>query len=154
MSLSSVTFSGTLKKDPEKRFTPSNIPVCNITLEITYISRNSQNQENTIASQTVRVNAWRDLAEYCEKNLKAGDKVLVLGKAQINAYTTQDGKKKRDLELDATNIVLINNLLSIELPESPKNTIKNNTETFKKSEDVEQISSIEDAFTSTEEVPF
>ena len=42
MSLNSITVSGTLKEAPEKRFTPSNIPVTNILLEVSYIPRGTQ----------------------------------------------------------------------------------------------------------------
>ncbi len=149
MSLSSITVSGTLKKDPEKRFTPTNIPVANLTLEVSFMPRGSQQSEGT-STQIVRVNAWRDLAEFSEKSLKAGDKVLVIGRAQINAYTTQDGKKKRELEIDATSVISLKDVMSIEVPQGTKG----DSETFKKTDDIEQISSMEEAFTSNEEIPF
>lgn len=153
MSLSSIVISGTLKKDPEKRFTPTNIPVANIIIEISYIPRASQQVEG-LSSQTVRVNAWRDLAESCEKNLKAGDKVLVIGRAQINAYTTNDGKKKRELEIDANTITLLNDVLSIVVPKSSEKNEKTE-DTFKKSsQDLEQVSSLEESFSGSEEIPF
>lgn len=131
MSLSSITFSGTLKKDPEKRFTPTNIPVTNLILEVCYIPRGSQQIQDNIATQVVRVNAWRDLANECEQNLKAGDKVLVIGKAQINAYTNNEGKKKREIEIDANSVVLLNEVLSVRplpVPVSDVNEIISNTE--------------------------
>jgi single-strand DNA-binding protein len=157
MSLSSVVFSGTIKKDPEKRFTPSNIPVANIILEICYLPKGSKGEEVALASQTVKVNAWRDLAEYCEKSLKAGDKITVLGRAQINAYTTQDGKKRRELEIDAINIVLLNDLMSIQPPinsNKKEEETERNTESFKKTDGAEQSSGFDEVFTSNEEIPF
>ena len=151
MSLSSIVISGTLKKDPEKRFTPTNIPVANLTIDVSYIPRGSQQAEG-LSSQTVRVNAWRDLAENCEKNLKAGDKILVIGRAQINAYTTNDGKKKRELEIDANSITLLSDVISIPMPK----TTEIKEDTFKKlpSQDMEQVSSLEEAFSGSEEIPF
>lgn len=151
MSLSSIVISGTLKKDPEKRFTPTNIPVANLTIDVSYIPRSSQQTEG-LSSQTVRVNAWRDLAENCEKNLKVGDKVLVIGRAQINAYTTNDGKKKRELEIDANYITLLSDVISIPMPK----TTDTKEDTFKKlpSQDMEQVSSLEEAFSGSEEIPF
>lgn len=153
MSLSSIVISGTVKKNPEKRFTPTNIPVANIIIEISYVPRGSQQTEG-LSSQTVRVNAWRDLAEHCEKNLKTGDKVLVIGRAQINAYTTNDGKKKRELEIDANAITLLNDVISIVMPKTTEKTEKEE-DTFKKtSQDLDQVSTLEEAFSSSEEIPF
>lgn len=159
MSLSSITVSGKLKKDPEKRFTPSNIPVTNLTLEISYLPRSSELTPGGISSQIVRVNAWRDLAEECERKLKAGDKILVIGKVQINAYVSQDGKKKREIEIDANSVTKISDVLSIQLPEKKNESEKtakvvNNVKTEKENTDVEQISNFEEVINTTEEIPF
>ena len=160
MSLSSITVSGTIKKDPEKRFTPTNIPVTNLMLEICYVSRGSASQPSrTLSSQVVRVNAWRDLAEECERKLKAGDKVLVIGKSQINAYTTNEGKKKREIEIDASSVTLLNDVLSIQAPPSTEQPEKSQSSLKKstKSEPVESFKStpaFEEVVSSTEEIPF
>ena len=152
MSLSSFTASGTLKEDPEKRFTPSNIAVTNLKLEICYVPRGTGVQPGTISSQTVRVNAWRDLAEYCEQKLKAGDKVIVTGKAMINNFTTNDGKKKRTLEIDATSVTLMKDVMSLQPPQ--KKDSEQEKETFKQiGSNMEQTSNL-DEITNTAEIPF
>lgn len=143
MSLSNITVSGTVKKAPDKRFTPSNIPVANFLLEICFIPRGSQATQESISSQMVRVNAWRDLAERIENELKAGDKVLINGRAQMNVYTNNEGKKKRELEIDATSITLLNNVLSLVPPVKKE-----------EQETVKQISNVDELVASTEEIPF
>ena len=148
MSLSSFTFSGTLIKDPEKRFTPTSIPVANLMVEVCYVPRGGQEAPS---SQVIRVNAWRDLAEECERTLKTGDKVIISGRAQMNAYTNNDGKKKREIEVDATSVTLINNILSLQLPQKE---IKEKS-TFKKSEQqFESGSGFGEMVANTEEIPF
>lgn len=148
MSLSTITVSGTLKENPEKRFTPSNIAVANLKLEICYIQRGS----GGLSSQTVRVNAWRDMADYCEQKLKAGDKVIVTGRAMINAFTTNDGKKKRVLEIDAISVTPIKDVLELQPPQ--KKESEQEHETFRQtSSSTEQISGF-DEITNTEEIPF
>lgn len=155
MSLSSITISGTLRKDPEKRFTPTNIPVTNLMLEVTFFPRNSQSmQDKGLSVQIVRVNAWRDLAEECEKKLKTQDKILVSGRAQINAYTTNEGKKKREIEIDATSITLLQDVLSIEPPVSQEQVEKVQISQKKFSQDTEPIKNFEEVVTNTEEIPF
>ena len=151
MSLSSFTFSGTLKKKPEKRFTPTNIPVTNLMVEICYIPRGSQMQQEGLPGQVIRVNAWRDLAEECEQKLNAGDKILIIGRVQINAYTNSEGKKRREIEVDANSINLVNNVLEVKAQVS--NTAPN-TQTKKTSKEVEQVSDLNEVVNSTEEIPF
>jgi len=151
VSLSSFTFSGTLIKDPEKRFTPTSIPVTNLTVAVCYIPRGGQ--EN-LASQIIRINAWRDLAEECERKLKTGDKVVISGRIQINSYTTNEGKKKKEIEVDANSVITINNLLSLQPP--PQEEIETKEKpVFKKSERItESTSNLEEMVANTEEIPF
>ena len=152
MSLASITVSGTLKENPEKKLTPTNVTVANLKLEICFVPRGSGVQPGVLSSQIVRVNAWRDLAEYCEQKLKAGDKVIVTGRAMINNFTTNDGKKKRTLEIDATSVVPIKNILELQLPKKDSN--EQEKETFKQTgSNVEQASTF-DEITNTEEIPF
>lgn len=147
MSLSTITLSGTLKKDPEKRFTPTSIPVTNLLLEVVYIPRlrDAAKKDANLSTQLVRVNAWRDLADECERKLKAGDKVLIIGKAQVNAYTTNEGKKKREIEVDASSVVHLDDIMSLQLPQSQSENedLKNH-----------QTSILEEATISTGEIPF
>lgn len=154
MSLSSITISGTLRKDPEKRFTPTNIPVTNLVLEVTFIPRSSPAQERTLSSQIIRVNAWRDLADECERRLKAGDKVLITGRAQINAYTTNEGKKKREVEIDANSVILLQDVITLEAPPALELAEKPQPSYRKPAKDVEPIQNFEEVVSSTEEIPF
>ena len=147
MSLANFAFSGTIKKNPEKRFTPTNIAVANLTVEVSYMQR-GQN----LSAQQIRVNAWRDLAEFCEQKLKAGDKVLITGRAMINAYTTNDGKKKRALEVDANSIVLLKDVLSIQPTPGSEAELENITSA--KNQMPEQASNFDEIISNTEEIPF
>ena len=158
MSLSSFTFSGIVKKAPEKRFTPTNIAVANFLVEVCFALRASQSGSGNISSQTIRVTAWRDLAEECEKSLKEGDRVLIIGRAQINAYTTTEGKKKREVEVDATSVTKIENILSVKAPpkqedttERPKAKKEIQAEEI---QNIEEITSLDEAVASAEEIPF
>ena len=151
MSLSSFTFSGTLKKKPEKRFTPTNIPVTNLMVEVCYVPRGSQMQQEGLPGQVIRVNAWRDLAEECEQKLNAGDKILVTGRAQINAYTNSEGKKRREIEVDANSINLLNNVLEVKAQVTVQQT---SPQTKKPAQETGQVSDFNEVINSSEEIPF
>lgn len=161
MSLSNITISGTLKEDPKKRFTPTNVAVTNLLLEVAFMGRGQRPGETQLVRQLVRVNAWRDLADYSESRFKSGDKLLVTGRALINSYTTPEGKRKRELEIDASSIVLLQDLIQVELPEkvqeksTEKPSIKKK-ESFSTTNEfeLEPISDLSEAISSQEEIPF
>lgn len=149
MSLSRITISGEVQSKPEKRMTPSNVPVTNVRILVSYIGRGmGQDGERQLSSQSIKINAWRDLADVAE-GLSPGDKIIVSGRAQINSYTNQEGIKKREIEVDATSLTKVENLLNIE------------TSTHKKSKDSELdfensglTSDLNTELNNVEEIPF
>lgn len=101
MSLSKIVVSGKVIKAPEKRFTPNNnTAVTEFFIAVESIQRADQPVEST----PVKIIAWRDLAERCASDLKKGDAVVVEGRLQINNFTTAEGQKRRDIEIDANNV--------------------------------------------------
>jgi single stranded DNA-binding protein len=98
MSLSKIVVSGKVIRAPEKRFTPStNMAVTEFAIAVESVPRADGASEST----AVKVVTWRDLAERCAQEIKKGDTVIVDGRMQINNYSTQDGQKRRDVEIDA-----------------------------------------------------
>ena len=61
-------------------------------------------QDGSVDTNFVKVITWRDLAERCAQEIKKGDVVAVDGRLQINNYTNAEGQKKRDVEIDASNV--------------------------------------------------
>lgn len=152
MSLSKINISGTLAAKPEKRVTTNNVPVTTLKLLVTYIPRGiSTNGENKAATKLIRVTAWRDLAERCCDFLNEGDKVLVNGRLQINAFTTEDGKKIKDAEIEASSVVKLSDILSIQ-----NEHISDESESAErlKGPNSEDISDINEITGSVEEIPF
>lgn len=151
MSLSNITVSGRLKEDPVKRFTPSNIPVANLLLEIAYVGRGYKGE---LSCQAIRVNAWRDLANECEQNLKAGDKIIVSGRVQINSYTTNEGKKKKEVEIDANSVVRVKDILELKTPITA--SVPSEKESFATvpSGSKEEINDFNETVSNQEEIPF
>lgn len=101
MSLSKIVISGRVVKAPEKRFTPNNnVAVTEFTLGVDSPNR----QDGGVDTNFVKVITWRDLAERCSQEIKKGDLVAVDGRLQINNYTTAEGAKRRDVEVDAVAV--------------------------------------------------
>ncbi len=106
MSLSKIVVSGRVIRAPEKRFTPStNIAVTEFSIAVESPPRDGQTE-----TTPVKVITWRDLAERCSTEIRKGDLVAVDGRLQINNYQSQDGQKRREVEVDAVNVENLSNL--------------------------------------------
>lgn len=101
MTLSKVVLTGRVIRPPEKRFTPNtNTAVAEFSIALESPPR----QDGTVESHPVKVIAWRDLAERISQDVKKGDLVAVDGRLQINSYTNSEGQRRRDVEVDASNV--------------------------------------------------
>ena len=143
MSLSKIVVSGKVIKSPEKRFTPNtNVAVTEFAIAVQSPPRQGQKQEPT----PVKVITWRDLAERCAQEIQKGDVVSVDGRIQINNYTTSEGQKRKDVEIDAVNVQNLASLVSEDGQQAPKATAA--VASGKQSEDIDSL------FASEDEIPF
>ena len=99
MSISKAVLTGKVVRDPEKRFTSSNIAV-------TTFSINVETQKSD-GPNLVRVITWRNLADTTAETVKKGQKVIVDGRLQTNNYKDSSGIEKKGLELDANSVEII-----------------------------------------------
>lgn len=100
-SMSKIVVSGRVVRAPEKRFTPNtNVAVTEFAIAIESPPR----PDGTVETQQVRIIAWRDLAERCANEIHKGDLVAVDGRLQVNNFTSSDGQKRRDAEIDAQSV--------------------------------------------------
>lgn len=100
-SMSKIVVSGRVVRAPEKRFTPNtNVAVTEFAIAVESPPR----PDGTVESQSVRIITWRDLAERCANEIRKGDLVAVDGRLQVNNFTSSDGQKRRDAEIDAINV--------------------------------------------------
>lgn len=84
---------GNLTKDPELKYTPSGVAVCNfgIACNETYKDKDGVKQEKV---EFINIVVWRQLAEVCAKYLQKGKQVYVEGKIQNRSYDDRDGNKR------------------------------------------------------------
>jgi single-strand DNA-binding protein len=92
---------GNLTADPEVRTTPSGVLCAMFTLAI---NRRYKDANGNKAADFIRIVAWRQLAELCDKYLKKGRKVAVVGQIQSRSYDGQDGSKRYVTEIIADEI--------------------------------------------------
>lgn len=156
MSLSKIVVSGRVVRAPEKRFTPNN----NVAVtEFSIAVESAPRPDGSVESNTVKVISWRDLAERTALEVRKGDLVAVDGRLQINNYTSSDGQRKRDAEIEAIaveNLSLALNSSSSAGQEAQakplaKAALRGGAKKGGTTTDVEELDSI---FASEDEIPF
>jgi single-strand DNA-binding protein len=86
-----VVLVGRLTKDPELRFTASNIAVVTFTLAV---NRNFTAQDGKNEADFIQCVAWRKTAENVGKYVRKGSLVGVDGRIQTRNYEAQDGSRR------------------------------------------------------------
>ncbi len=109
--LNRVILIGRLANDPELKYTPSGIAVTQFRLAVNRpISNEAKQGGQEAQADFISIVAWRQSAEFAANYLGKGRLVAIEGRLQVREYVTQDGQKRRDVE------VVSDNLKSLERP--------------------------------------
>ena len=105
-SVNKVILIGNLGADPELKYTPSNRPVCNLSVATNEVfkDKTGQRQERV---EWHRVTVWGDQAENCSKYLAKGRTVYVEGRLQTRSWDDKDGKKRYSTDIVADRVVFL-----------------------------------------------
>ena len=100
--LNHIVLMGRLTRDPELRYTGSNIPVASFSVAVDRDFGRGENGEK----QTDFINcvAWRQTGEFVSKYFTKGSMIVVSGRLQIRDYTDRDGNKRTAAEVVADNV--------------------------------------------------
>ena len=133
MSIAKAVISGTVYRNPEKRFTGNNIPVTSFTLNI-------DEKEQSL----IRVIARGNNAETLEQAVSKGDKIVIEGRLQVSTVQGDDGNEKKVMEIDMSSFEVLSS------SQSPS------TSSTKSTDDVVNFSEVEmdDVLIGEEEIPF
>ena len=99
--MNKVFLIGRLTRDPELRYTGSNIPVATFSLAV---NRNFSNQNGEREADFFNIVVWRKQAENCKNYLTQGSQVCVEGRIQTRSYDDKDGSKRYVTEVIADNV--------------------------------------------------
>ena len=98
--MNKVVLIGRLTRDPELRYTSSNIPSATFSLAV---NRPFQSQNGTREADFINIVMWRKTAETAKKYLTKGSLIAVDGRIQTRNYDGTDGKKVYVTEVVADN---------------------------------------------------
>lgn len=99
--MNKVFLIGRLTRDPELRYTGSNIPVASFSLAV---NRNFTNQSGEREADFINIVVWRKQAENVKNYLSQGSQVAIDGRIQTRSYDGEDGKKRYVTEVVADNV--------------------------------------------------
>ena len=100
--LNHIVLMGRLTRDPELRYTNSNIPVASFSVAVDRDFGRGENGER----QTDFINcvAWRQTGEFVSKYFQKGSMIVVSGRLQMRDYTDREGNKRTAAEVVADNV--------------------------------------------------
>lgn len=101
MALNNVILIGRLTKDPELRYTPTGVAVCQFTLAV---DRDFMNANGEREADFLPIVVWRQTAEACANYLKKGQQAAVKGRIQTRSYENNEGRKVYVTEIMAESV--------------------------------------------------
>jgi single-strand DNA-binding protein len=92
---------GNVGRDPEMRYTPQGVAVCDFTVAVNKVTGKAENRKEE--TTWFKVTTWRERAEIASQYVKKGMLILVEGEVKTSAYTNKEGKPMATLELTASD---------------------------------------------------
>ncbi len=99
--MNKVVLIGRLTRDPELRYTGSNLPVATFSIAV---NRPFSNQNGERDADFINIVVWRKQAENVKNYLTQGSQVAVEGRLQTRTYDDQNGQKRYITEVIADNV--------------------------------------------------
>ena len=100
--LNHIVLMGRLTRDPELRYTSSNVPVASFRIAVDRDFGRGENGEKQ--TDFIDVVAWRQTGEVVSKYFAKGSMAVVSGRLQIRDWTDREGGKRRSAEVVVDNI--------------------------------------------------
>ena len=106
MSVNKVIILGRLGGDPELKYTPGGMAVCNFTVATSesWADKAGQKQERT---EWHRVVVWGKLGELCNQYLAKGRQAFIEGSLQTRSWDDKNGGKRYTTEIVAKTVQFI-----------------------------------------------
>jgi single-strand DNA-binding protein len=108
MSFNKIILVGNLGRDPELRYTPDSVAVCDFSMATNERKKDKQGEYHDVPTW-FRVTLWRKQAENASKYLKKGSQVYIEGRLSQEEWQDRDGDTKYTLAVSATEMHFIGN---------------------------------------------
>ncbi|HIQ86289.1 MAG TPA: single-stranded DNA-binding protein [Candidatus Scatomorpha gallistercoris] len=98
--LNHIVLMGRLTRDPELRYTQSQIPVASMRIAVDRDFGRGEDRQTDF----IDIVAWRQTAEFVSKYFHKGSMMVVSGRLQMRDWTDKDGNKRTSAEVVADNV--------------------------------------------------
>jgi single-strand DNA-binding protein len=100
-----ITLVGNVGNDPEIRFTPAGVAVCNFNIANT---ERKQVNDAWVDGRTnwFKVSVWRSAGEAAAETIRKGDRVMVVGRLSFSQYE-KDGEMRVVPEITAESVAVV-----------------------------------------------
>ena len=95
--MNKVILIGRLTRDPELRYTESNMPICRFGIAV---NRTFSNQNGEREADFINISVFGKQAENVKNYLAKGSQVAVEGRIQVRNYDDQNGQKRSQVAID------------------------------------------------------
>lgn len=102
--MNNVILIGRLTRDPELRYTVSNVAVSNLTVAV---NRNYTNEEGEKETDYINVTVFKKQAENCKNYLSKGSQVAIKGEIRTDKYQDKDRNTKINFYVLANQITFL-----------------------------------------------
>ena len=89
-----VILMGNLTRDPELRYTPDGMAICNFGIAVNDSFRRGSEGDGKDDTMFIDVATFRKQAENCGQYLKKGRRVLIEGRLRLERWQAQDGANR------------------------------------------------------------
>ena len=100
--LNHIEVMGRLVRDPELRYTQSNVPVTSFTIAVDRDFGKSESGEKQ--TDFIDCVAWRSTAEFVSKYFTKGRMAVITGRLQLRDWVDKNENKRRSAEVVVENI--------------------------------------------------
>ena len=98
--LNHIVLMGRLTRDPELRYTQSQIPVASFRIAVDRDFGRGEDRQTDF----IDVVAWRSTGEFVNKYFHKGSMIVVSGRLQMRDWQDKDGNKRTSAEVVADNV--------------------------------------------------
>ena len=105
-SFNKVILMGNLTRDPELRYTPSNVAICKFSIAVNrqYTTASGEKREEV---DFIECEMWGRRGEVINQYLRKGNPIFVEGRLRLDRWEDQQGNKKSRLLVTAENFEFI-----------------------------------------------
>jgi single-strand DNA-binding protein len=144
--MNKVMLTGRLTRDPELRYTTSNVPVC----EFTIATNRPVTRDGERVADFITCVAWRGLAENLSKYQSKGNLVGVVGSMRTDTFDKADGTKGYKTYVLADEVEFLESKkTAVDVEETPVEAQKNDIDIYKEFGEQMEIDE-----SSSSELPF